>query len=283
MGFWSLLTPSGRRLTRRVIAMPNAKSLTVLQDPPPPPRQNRRLHMLVLIALAWLAIVFAFTSVPRGDGTSGDLPAIHIAPVIVAEPRTETPVALQLGPSESIPSDGWVRIGGLPALATLSEGYVTQLGVWKVPISGLPTLKLRAPQTEGCKSEIAIALLTADGVVLTEARSVLAVTPTWHDLHARCALETARPSHPAPVWPFAEPDAMHKGDEALATGSIQSRDTITSMPHGWAGRRLPLRWQRPTIHTSLLVFSRPSSRTPGRTSKRRARGIYVRRNWPTLG
>ena len=222
-----------------VTTMPNTKSLVVLRDPPPPLRSKPHLNLLVPLALAWLAVAFAYSLFPgRGGGPVG-VPAINIGPFIVVVPWTETPFPIQLGPPESIPARGWIRIAGLPALATLSEGYVTQPGVWKVPVTGLPTLKLRSPPPDGAKTEIALALLSADGAVLTEARSALAAMPAGQDLTVRCgagddrqpSAAACQPVQPALawIWPGAKREAetvMRWGDDALSRGSIGAARNI---------------------------------------------------------
>ena len=170
--------------------MSNTNGLVALRASLPPRQKKLHLYLLALTTFAWLAVVLAYSLSPGRGGRPIAAPAINIGPFIVVLPGAETSFPIQLGPQESIPARGWIRIAGLPVLATLSEGYVTQPGVWKVPVAGLPMLKLRSPPIEGVKADITIALLSADDVVLTEARSALAVMPT-QDLTARCADATA--------------------------------------------------------------------------------------------
>jgi hypothetical protein len=162
---------------------------------------------------------------------------ISIGPFVVVLPGTETPFPIQVGPAERIPARDWIRITGLPILATLSEGYVIQPGVWKVPVAGLPTLKLRSPPIEGIKTEITITLLSADGSVVNEARTALAVVPTAQSLAARCDAEggaqpgACRSEQPALswIWPGAKREAeyiMRLGDDALVRGSIGAARNI---------------------------------------------------------
>src|SRR5262245_10757923 len=115
--------------------MSSTNSLAVLPEPPPTLRNQRHLQLLVVLTLAWLAVVFAYTIYPgRGGHAVRGVAEINIGPVVVVLPGTETPFPIQVGPAERIPARSWIRIAGLPVLATLSEGYVTQPGVWKVPV-----------------------------------------------------------------------------------------------------------------------------------------------------
>lgn len=202
----------------------NNRSLVAVGATPHAFGQRKALWMLVPLALAWFALVAAFSYFQGRQAQPVGVATINVGPVMVVEPWTETPLPIQLAPPESIPPRGWLRIGGLPVLATLSAGYVIKPGVWVVPISGIPTLKLRAPPTEGGKAEIAIALLSADGVALTEARSLLVVIP---ELHARdtAAGAAGAPAAPAPawIWAGAKEEArslMRRGDEALSSGNV---------------------------------------------------------------
>src|SRR5262245_26557486 len=208
----------------------DSRSLVVAGAPPRALGHRKPLWMLVPLALAWFALVAAFSYFQDKPATPVGEPTINVGPVIVVAPWTETPLPIQLAPPESIPPRGWLRIGGLPVLATLSAGYVIKPGVWVVPISGLPTLKLRAPPTEGDKPEIAIALLSADGAPLTEARSLLAVIPDLHAPH-RDAGARGAPAAPAPawIWAGAKEEArslMRRGDEALSSGNVGAARSI---------------------------------------------------------
>jgi hypothetical protein len=210
--------------------MSNSKSLAVWRDIPRALAQVKSLWLLVPLALAWFALVATFSYLQGRQATGVGVPAINIGPMIVTVPWTETPLPIQLGPPEAVPSRGRLRIGGLPALSNLSAGYVIRPGVWIVPISALPTLKLRTPPPEGGTPEIVIALLAADGSVLAEARSLLAVLP---NIGARPtpdpSLQPLAEPSPAWIWPGAEQEArslMRRGDEALTGGNVGAARSI---------------------------------------------------------
>jgi hypothetical protein len=218
--------------------MSSANSLAVLRDPRPTLRNQRHLQLLVVLTLAWLAVVFAYTIYPgRGGHPAQGVAEINVGPFVVVLPGTETPFPIQVGPAEWIPARGWIRIAGLPVLATLSDGYVTQPGVWKVPVEALPTLKLRSPPMEGFTTEVTIALLSANDAIVSEVRTALAVVPTSQNLAARCDAEggdqtsACQPDRPALAWILSGArreveHIMRWGDDALARGSIGAARNI---------------------------------------------------------
>lgn len=125
-----------------------------------------------LMALALMACA----AVPRANAQAADGKfSISIAAVILAEPGVETPLPIQIAPGENLPQNSFIRIRGLPASATLSEGHVVAPGSWAVPLSALPTLKIAAPISESGKAALTVALVGIDGTVWAEARSTLAV------------------------------------------------------------------------------------------------------------
>jgi hypothetical protein len=218
--------------------MSNTKCPAAVGETPLPPRKPRHLDLLVFLTLAWVAVVLAHTLLPgRGSAPARGAAEVGIGPFVVVLPGTETPFPIQVGPAERIPSRSWVRIAGLPVLATLSEGYVTQPGVWKVPVAALPTLKLRSPPMEGIRTGLTISLLAADGAVVSEARTALAVMPAAQSLATRCDADgggeagACEPDRPAPAWLWqgARREAeyvMRLGNDALARGSIGAARSI---------------------------------------------------------
>jgi len=130
------------------------------------------------IASAMLAIALfcwaGATGVARAQGAGGKY-SISIAAMLLAEPGVETPLPIQIAPGDDLPRNSFIRIRGLPASATLSEGHAIAAGSWAVPLSALPTLKLAAPISGVSKSQITISLVGIDGNVWAEAKSTLAV------------------------------------------------------------------------------------------------------------
>jgi hypothetical protein len=112
-----------------------------------------------------------------GAGAQTSKPVINIARVILAEPAVETPLPIQIGPADAIPQQTFLRIRGLPATATLSEGHSIAAGSWAIPLSGLARLKILTPVGASGRNEITISLVAIDGKVLSEAKATLLVAP----------------------------------------------------------------------------------------------------------
>jgi hypothetical protein len=167
------------------------------------------------------------------------LPEIGVAPVVFAEPWKETPLPIHVVPAGAFPR-GFIQIDGLPALALLSEGHATRPGSWKVPVSRLASLKITSPGTADGTPRLAIALVSHEGIVLSEARPLLAVVPTARlDLDPQPVLPSlptppaqcptlvvqANAVGPAPAWVWAGAKLeagglIRRGDEAMSRGSI---------------------------------------------------------------
>ncbi len=148
-------------------------------------------------------------------------PHINIGKVVLAEPASETPMPIQVGPIDAIPRNSFVRIRGVPAAAMLSEGHSIAPGSWAVPLSVLPNLRISIPVGVSGKSDITIALVQIDGMVLAEARASLVVAAAEMIAPAQPAaprersvasvgnqptpLEAAPPPAPRPPMPAASP------------------------------------------------------------------------------
>lgn len=129
--------------------------------------------MFAAIALGILAI--------SGDGAeaqqSADVPRIVVATTILAEPASQAALSIQVGPPGSVPGNTFVRLRGLPASVSLSEGYAIAPGSWAVPLFGLPSLKAIVPAGVSGRSEIIIHLVGVDGTTLAETKTALVVGP----------------------------------------------------------------------------------------------------------
>jgi hypothetical protein len=146
-------------------------------------------------------------------------PHINIGRVVLAEPASETPMPIQVGPIDAIPRNSFVRIRGMPGAAVLSEGHSIAPGSWAVPLSVLPNLRISIPVGVSGKSDITIALVQIDGTVLAEARASLVVAAAEMIAPAQPAaprersvasvgnppppLEAAPPPAPRPTMPAA--------------------------------------------------------------------------------
>jgi|GEM_PF-2027927 len=101
--------------------------------------------------------------------------AISIASTIVAEPAGEAPFTMQVVSSEALPSGSYIRIRGLPPLASMSEGFAIAPSLWAVPLNSLPKLRIRLPPKSKGQIALNIALVTVEGSVLVETKTTVAV------------------------------------------------------------------------------------------------------------
>jgi hypothetical protein len=102
-------------------------------------------------------------------------PQIVVATMIRAETESQTLLPIQINPPGAVPSNSFIRLRGLPPTISLTEGYAIAPGSWAIPLFGLPTLKLNVPTHVSGRSELVISLVTVEGTLVAEARTVLVV------------------------------------------------------------------------------------------------------------
>jgi hypothetical protein len=102
---------------------------------------------------------------------------INVAPVMLAEPASRSPLPIQIGPQDAILKNSFIRIRGLPAAAALSEGHAIGPGAWAVPLLGLASLAVIVPVGLQGRWDVVIGLVTIDGTVLTESKTALVIAP----------------------------------------------------------------------------------------------------------
>jgi hypothetical protein len=100
-----------------------------------------------------------------------------VPPTIVAEPASQTALSIQVGPPERLPSNSFVRLRGLPASVSLTEGHAISPGLWAVPLVGLSALKAVVPAGITGRTEVIIHLVSVDGATLAETKTALVVGP----------------------------------------------------------------------------------------------------------
>lgn len=120
------------------------------------------------VAVAW---VIGSVHLAQADSAM----TLQAPPIVVAEPGAETPLPLVLSPSTALPQAAFVRIRGLPTAVSLSDGHLVTTGVWAVPLFALPTLTMDVPVGVTGRSELQLALVTANGQILAEARTAVVV------------------------------------------------------------------------------------------------------------
>lgn len=108
---------------------------------------------------------------------SAEGPRIVAPATILLEPASQSALSIQVGPPGSIPSNTFVRLRGLPASVSLTEGYAIAPGSWAVPLVGLGSLRAVVPAGVSGRAEITIHLVGVDGATLAETKTSLIVGP----------------------------------------------------------------------------------------------------------
>src|SRR5262249_33650258 len=102
-------------------------------------------------------------------------PRISVAPAVTAEPASQVALPIQIGPPDALPRNSFVRLRGLPHVVSLTEGYSVGPGSWAIPLGALATLKANVPAGVSGRSELVISLVSSDGALLSEARTMFVV------------------------------------------------------------------------------------------------------------
>lgn len=140
-------------------------------------RRHGCIGLLSLLAVALAAVMMLTTPAGADDRASATV-AVTMAEVTVAAPGAQAALAITVAPAAGAPPKSYIRIRGLPAAATLTEGHNVAAGVWAVPLAGLPNLAVRVPKGLTGKADLRASLVTLDGNVLSEARATLVIGPT---------------------------------------------------------------------------------------------------------
>lgn len=134
---------------------------------------HRRLNSVLHVAPILLALLLP--NLAAAQSNTGQ-PTITIAAIVLVEPTVETPMPIHVGPATALPRNSFLRIKGLPAQATFSDGHFVSAGTWALPLSSLADLKVTIPLATTGRAELQLALLAIDGSILAEARTTLAIT-----------------------------------------------------------------------------------------------------------
>jgi len=139
------------------------------------PRQRPGAPCAAAVGLA-LAIPVGMSPAERA-AAQADAPRIAVPATLAAEPASQTVLPIQVGPPGSLPNNTFVRLRGLPASVSLTEGYAIAPGSWAVPLVGLGSLKAIIPAGVSGRSEITVQLVGVDGATLAETKTALVVAP----------------------------------------------------------------------------------------------------------
>ena len=161
------------------------------------------------------------------QGERGDAVRIIVAPTLVVEPSKRTRLAIHIDSAGNLPSKSFVRLRGLPAAASLSEGYAIAAGVWAVPLSALSVLEINVPVGVTGRSELTISLVSLDGPPLAEAQVLLSIaeaaTPQSELLTVtpdrRQIAAPAPPTRPnTPLIPMLAPEERARAEKLITRG-----------------------------------------------------------------
>jgi hypothetical protein len=175
-----------------------------------PTRARRPGDLMPALTLAVSLVLGAGSGVDsaRAQTAGGKVPtatiiSIEVPPLILCEPGQPTRLAVALSPAAALPANSYLRIRGLPASVSPSDGHQIAAGAWAIPLDGLAQLQLTAQAGSPSKAEIGLSLLSIEGRVLAEGRSVIVVAPAG--LIAPPATARLSPPPPKPVQRTAPP------------------------------------------------------------------------------
>src|SRR5262245_7683548 len=116
-------------------------------------------------------------SEPAGQLAQRAEPKISIPSPIVAAPASQVSLTIDVVPREALPIAGFIRVRGLPQFVSISDSHAIGPGSWAVPLYALPVLKVSIPEAISGRTDFEVALVSADGSILAEARTSLVVAP----------------------------------------------------------------------------------------------------------
>ena len=123
--------------------------------------------------LAFVALgAFALMASAGAQAQSAQRPAIEVASLVSAD-TGETRLTISIIRAEGMPRGSFIRIRGLPADSSMSEGFAIAPSLWAVPLNSLSNLRIKLTRALKADVPLTIALATVDGDVLAEARSML--------------------------------------------------------------------------------------------------------------
>lgn len=216
---------------------------------------SKRWRAFALLCLAGLIAAAS----PQAQAKSG-APSIEVPPEIKVAPAVVTRLQIKINLAENAPPQTILVVRGLPARVMLSEGRLFSAGVWAVPLTATGKLEIAPATGTSGTSELSFEVITLDGKVLADAKSVLMIDPQIGEQHnagdkGRSILFTtgtldgapqggdnarqAAPSATVALAPEAAEKArkmMERGDEAMAEGKITSARLFyqAAAEIGWA-------------------------------------------------
>lgn len=194
---------------------------------PSRPRSRRLGTVAAVLGIVMALGAFGIGGAQWSAAQRRDLPRIVVAPTIVAEPASQAPFVIQVGPPDALPSNSFLRLRGFPASVSLSEGHAIAPGSWAIPLFGLPSLKAIVPAGVSGRNEISISLVGVDGNTLAESKTalVIAAPPPPENVQPPPSERQAAPVAPPPptrralAAPELSAEAKGRAERMLAQGA----------------------------------------------------------------
>jgi hypothetical protein len=210
----------------------------------------QHLHAGLLVGLSLLG------AAEPARSQASERPSITIPATITAEPLSQLPFPIGVGPMSAVPPNTFLRIRGLPSMVALSDGHSIAPGSWAVALKALPALKILLPVATDAKSEFVVSLVALDGSVLDEKRGTLIVLDPPKPPPSNAEPSAAPPGSPSasmmvpaapprplpaerparPASPAAPPAAMLPQDRERAMKLTKEGDTHMSQGNIAAAR-----------------------------------------------
>jgi hypothetical protein len=163
-------------------------------------RRVRWRRWFKAVALA-LGMTLAAGAMDWAGAQRRDGPSINVAQTIFAEPDSQTLLAIDVAPRDTLPGNSFLRLRGFPRSVALTAGHAIEPGSWAVPLFALGSLKAIVPAGLTGRNEITISLVGADGTTLAETKTALIVSPP----RILSAPIDPRPPEPKRVAPVLTP------------------------------------------------------------------------------
>lgn len=182
-----------------------------------------RAGVIVLgAAAALIAPLQGGSWIARAEAQQAKGATISVPAVTNAQAASRTRLQIEVGPPDAIAKNSFVRIRGLPPAVALSEGHSIAPGSWAIPLIAVPNLTIILPVGQQGPAEVSISLVSIEGTVLAETKTMLVVTQP-----AARADDAAASSAPRTPVPKLTPEqreralALHaKGLEQLERGNV---------------------------------------------------------------
>jgi hypothetical protein len=119
-----------------------------------------------------VAMLGALAAVPLA---AQEPPRLQVAPTITVAASSQVALSIEVSPPGAAPQKSFVSLRGLPATVTLTGGQAAGPGLWVVPLSSLPGLKVQIPAGSSGQSEVIASLIAINGRLLAQAKTTLVI------------------------------------------------------------------------------------------------------------